>query len=203
MLRFLIIISAYIACQMLSDIASLKIVILFGMSMDAGTLIYPLTFTLRDLVHKSIGKRASQYLIVIAAFINLFMAILFWFVSWLPADLNIGPQSEFGLVLSPLWRLVVASILAEVIAELIDTEVYSKWVDKFGEKHQWGRVLSSNLISVPLDSFVFCLIAFYGTMPLIIVISIFVANVIIKGVTTLFSIPLIYTIPSKKLVINE
>ena len=44
-----IVTAAYIAAQMLSDIASLRIVKFAGLSMDAGTLIYPFTFTLRDL----------------------------------------------------------------------------------------------------------------------------------------------------------
>jgi hypothetical protein len=88
----------------------------------------------------------------------------------------------------------VASILAEVVAELIDTEVYQIWVNKIGQRYQWGRVLSSNAVSVPLDSFIFVLVAFAGTMSWAIVWSIFLANVLVKGVTTVLSIPLIYTV---------
>ena len=48
----IVIISLYIAAQLLSDIASLKITMIAGFSMDAGTFIYPLTFTIRDLVNE-------------------------------------------------------------------------------------------------------------------------------------------------------
>ena len=48
----IVIISLYIAAQMLADVASLKIVLLAGFSIDAGTFVYPITFTLRDLIHK-------------------------------------------------------------------------------------------------------------------------------------------------------
>jgi queuosine precursor transporter len=59
---------------MLSDIASLKIGVVFGLAVDMGTFIYPLTFTLRDMVHKLLGKQNAQILIVSAGAINLLMA---------------------------------------------------------------------------------------------------------------------------------
>ena len=68
-------IAVYIAAQLLSDIASLKITVIADFSMDAGTFIYPLTFTIRDLVHKRLGKIAARTVIILAAGINLFMAL--------------------------------------------------------------------------------------------------------------------------------
>lgn len=189
-----ILISAYVAAQMLSDIASIRIVEVFGWSMDAGTLIYPITFTLRDLVHKMAGKRIARLLIFVAAGINLFMAGAFWLVANLPADLEMGAQAEFGAVLAPLWRIVFASIVAEVVAELIDTEVYAAWKSRFAEKLQWGRVLSSNLVAIPVDTAIFVSIAFIGDVPMSVVIAIFWTNVLLKGIVTIASIPLIYTV---------
>ena len=187
----------YVAAQMMSDIASLRIVMIAGYSIDAGTFIYPLTFTLRDMVHKVAGIKAARMLILAAAGINLFMALIFRVVALMPPDLSIGPQEEFGLVLSPIWRIVAASIIAEVISELIDTEGYRFWVEKVTQKFHWARVLFSNLISIPVDSFLFSFLAFWGIFPTAVVISIFISNVIIKGITTLVSIPGIYLVPDK------
>lgn len=187
----------YVAAQMMSDIASLRIVMIAGYSIDAGTFIYPLTFTLRDMVHKVAGIKAARMLILAAAGINLFMALIFRVVALMPPDLSVGPQEEFGLVLSPIWRIVAASIIAEVISELIDTEGYRFWVEKVTQKFHWARVLFSNLISIPIDSFLFSFLAFWGIFPAAVVISIFVSNMIIKGITTLVSIPGIYLVPDK------
>ena len=41
----------------------------------------------------------------------------------------------------------LASIVAEVVSELVDTEVYHWWVTKVTTRHQWARVLVSNGIS--------------------------------------------------------
>ena len=190
--------SAYIAAQMLSDVASLRIITFLGFSMDAGTLIYPFTFTLRDMVHKVGGRRVARTLIVAAAVVNLVMALLFWLVAKLPPDATVGPQLEFGMVLAPVWRIVIASIVAEVASELTDTEIYQLWVDRFRQRLQWMRVLVSNGVSVPLDSALFCGLAFIGRMPFGVVVSIFVANILLKGIVTLASLPWIYLVKERR-----
>lgn len=190
--------AAYIAAQMLADIGSLKIVLFMGLSMDAGTLIYPITFTLRDMVHKVAGIRAARGLIVAAAVINLVMAGFFWFAGWLPADPSAGPQADFAAVLSPVWRITLASIAAEVISEMLDTEAYRLWVEHITTQYQWMRVLISNAVSVPIDSLSFCWLAFGGVLPSATVWSIVLANIILKGATTLVGLPLIYAVREKK-----
>jgi hypothetical protein len=198
MQAFIVLVASYIALQIFSDIGSLRIVMLGGMSIDAGTFIYPLTFTLRDMVHKTMGKRGAQLMIVTAAGFNLLMALYFWMVSILPADMSVGTQAEFGLVLAPLWRLVFASIVAEVIAELTDTEIYSMWKKRVTARHQWSRVLVSNAVSIPLDSLIFCWIAFGGLFEASVVWSIFLSNTLIKFATTLVSLPAIYLVKEKE-----
>lgn len=197
MVRAIVVAAAYVAAQMMGDVASLRIVMLFGLSIDAGTFVYPFTFTLRDLVHKTVGAKGARVLIVTAAVINMVMAALFWLVARLPADPTVGPQSEFAEVLSPVWRIVFASIAAEVVAELVDTEVYRLWVERVSRRYQWARVLSSNAISVPLDSLVFSWGAFGGVLPGAVVWSIALSNVLIKGATTLVSLPMIYAVPER------
>jgi uncharacterized integral membrane protein (TIGR00697 family) len=184
----------YVAAQMLADIASLQIVQFAGLSMDAGTFIYPITFTLRDLAHKVIGLRGVRVLIIAAAAINLFMAIFFWFVAGLTPDEQAGSSTLWGQVLAPIWRITFASILAEVVSEFIDTETYRLWVERVTRRYQWLRVLISNGISVPVDSLLFAFLAFYGTMPMAAVLAIFWANVIVKGVVTIASLPMIYLV---------
>jgi len=197
-LRMIVVVSVlYISAQIFSDIASLRILFIAGFSIDGGTLVYPFTFTLRDMVHKIAGKSIAQTLIFLGVGINLFMVFLFWLVSELPADIGVGEQSEFGIVLVPIFRLVLASIVAEVVAELLDTEMYDQWMKRVGKEHQWGRVLVSNAISVPVDSAIFVVIAFVGVFSSEVVWSIFFANIIVKGFVTILSIPGIYLVKER------
>ncbi|MBT6060575.1 MAG: queuosine precursor transporter, partial [Anaerolineae bacterium] len=159
-----VLVASYIAAQMLSDIASLKIGVVAGFAVDMGTFIYPITFTLRDVVHKVLGKKNTQILILSAGTINLFMAGYLMWAASVPGDADWGLTAEFSAILGPLWRIVFASILAEVVSELVDTEIYDWFVTKITKKHQWARVLTSNSISVPIDNLIFAFGAF-GALP--------------------------------------
>ena len=192
-----LIIAAYVAAQILADVGSLKIALLAGFSIDGGTFIYPITFTLRDMVHKLLGRRAARPVIVAAGAINLLMAGYFAFLTRLPAVPSWELQTAFASVLNPVWRIVLASIAAELISELLDTEIYQLWVERVTRRYQWARVLVSNSISVPVDSLVFCWGAFGGVLPTAVVWSIFWSNVLVKGLTTLVSLPGIYLVKER------
>ncbi|MBW1616500.1 MAG: queuosine precursor transporter [Deltaproteobacteria bacterium] len=193
----LIAISVYIAAQMLSDIASLKIGVVAGLAVDMGTFIYPITFTLRDVVHKTIGKKNAQILILAAGGINLFMAAYLAFAASVKSDLSWGLGKEFATVLSPVWRIVIASIIAEVVSELADTQIYHWFVTKVTDRFQWLRVLISNSVSIPIDNAIFTLGAFAFVLDWSVVWQIFIMNFIVKFAITLLSLPMIYLTPKK------
>jgi uncharacterized integral membrane protein (TIGR00697 family) len=188
----LILVSFYIAAQMLSDVASLKIGVVFGLAVDMGTFIYPVTFTLRDVIHRAIGKRGAQAVILTAGAINLLMAGYLQWAANVPSDASWGMGEAFASVLAPVWRIVIASIVAEVFSELADTEVYHWWVTRITRRHAWARVVVSNSVSVPVDNLIFCVGAFAGRMPWSVVAQIFIVNLLVKWGMTIVSIPLIY-----------
>lgn len=192
-------IGAYAGAQVIAQVTSLKIGIVWGQAVDMGTFVYPLTFTLRDVVHKTAGRSAARTLIVTCAVVNLFLAAYLAWTAAVPSDSTWGLGSEYEAVLGPIWRIVVASLLAMVISELIDTEVYHLVVTRITRRHQWLRVLASNAVSVPVDNLVFAVgafapIALLGTdgLPWVTVWSIFWVNLWVKGLVSVASIPLIY-----------
>ena len=190
-----IVVSAYIAAQMLSDIASLKIGVVFGLAVDMGTFIYPITFTLRDVVHKILGKRNAQTLIILAGIINLLMAAYLMWTASVPSDPQWGLGEAYRSILAPVWRIVVASIAAEVVSELTDTEIYHWFVTKITDRYQWARVLISNSVSVPVDNLIFSVGAFGWLLPWRVVWQIFIFNLLVKYAVTVVSLPLIYVVP--------
>jgi uncharacterized integral membrane protein (TIGR00697 family) len=186
--------SCYTACSLIANVMSIRIVVILGQSIDAGTLLYPLVFTLRDVVHKTGGRAAAWTVIFTTAGLNVVMAVGFLVASKLPADRAVGPQTEFGVVLNATWRLVAASIAAQLVSEALDTEVYHRYVRRFGHRAQWGRVVASNAVSIPADSIVFVIVAFAGTDAWISAGAILVSNILLKGATTFFTWPLIYAV---------
>jgi len=193
-----IVVAAYIAAQMLSDIASLKIGLIAGLAVDMGTFIYPITFTLRDVVHKVLGRHKARALIISAGAINLLMAAYLMWAAAFPSDPGWGLGAEFSIVLAPVWRIVIASIVAEVASELMDTEIYHLVVTRITHRFQWLRVLISNSLSVPVDNLIFSVGAFGGVLPWESVWGIFIVNLLVKYAVTLVSLPLIYIVPDTR-----
>ena len=171
----------------------------FGLTISAAFFVYPMTFTFRDLIHKFMGKGVSRMVIKIALLINVIMLGIFWIYVKLPPVAGTEfVQDAVSLIFGSLWRIVLASVLAEFISEMIDTEVYQAWVNKFGEKYQWGRVLSSNIIAGPIDITAFKLIAFLGVLPMGVVFANIASEMLLRLALAVISIPLIYIAPSPK-----
>ncbi len=191
-------ISMYIAFQIFADILSTKIALLplLNLAVDGGTIIYPLTFTVRDFVHKTLGKKIARQVVVIAGILNIVMVGLFWLIGKLPADVSWGYQEAYMSILMPVARITLASIIAEVFSELIDTEIFSRIYKKFGQKDILA-VLVSNGVALVVDSFIFGFVAFAGALPMEVVWQIILANVLIKGVMSLLSAPVIKWIPRR------
>lgn len=192
-------IAMYIAFQIFSDVLSTKIALLplLNLAVDGGTIIYPLTFTVRDFVHKTLGKAVARKVVIFAGLLNLVMVALFWLVGMLPADASWGLQDAYNSILMPVFRITIASIIAEVLSEVIDTEIFSVIIKKLGDKYDVLGVLASNGVALVVDSIVFSLIAFVGALPLEIVYQIIISNILIKGAMSLISSPLIRLIPRR------
>jgi uncharacterized PurR-regulated membrane protein YhhQ (DUF165 family) len=141
-LSFVFITIAYVAVVAVSNLLVDKFIDLraFGL-LSAGTITFGITFTIRDLAHQAsvragLGRRPVFLMIGIAAVVNVFVAM----ATDTPA------------------RFLAASFLAILISEGIDTEIYHRL-----RSRSWlVRVLSSNAVSVPLDSSIFTIVAFLG-----------------------------------------
>lgn len=81
-------------------------------------------------------------------------------------------------------RFILASFIAILCGELADTAIYQKF-----RHRSWAiRVLSSNSVSVPLDTILFTLLAFYGTLSSNEIFQIIYADIIVKYAISLIFI---------------
>lgn len=193
----ILIICSYIACQMISNISSVKIANVLSLAVDGGTFLYPLAFTIRDMAHKTIGKKNTQKLIIVSAIINIFTPIYFYIISQIPADKSWEFDEAFKMTLSPVIRISIASIIASTLSEFVDTEIYHFFTTKITKKYQWLRVLISNAFSIPVDNFLFVAIAFFRVLPINTLIGIFIFNFFVKYAVTIISVPMIYLVKEK------
>lgn len=196
----------YIFFSFAGNIAATKVTYFGKLVMDAG-FIYSLTFTWRDLIHKQLGRKAAITTILLSGIINLLAALYFQWVVILPAETSwaaAGGQTAWQFLFGIQLRIVIASILAQIFAELTDTEVYHFWTKGIGKnKPQWTRVIISNIISIPVDSILFPLIAFSGIVSTDIIFQMFWTNIAMKLIITLLVFWTIYLVPEKPIFVKD
>jgi uncharacterized integral membrane protein (TIGR00697 family) len=190
----------YLFFSFAGNIAATKVTYFGSLVMDAG-FIYSLTFTWRDLIHKQLGKSAAITTIWLSAAINLLAALYFQIVVLMPAEPSwaaAGGQVAWEFLFSLQLRIVLASIITGLIAELIDTKVYHLWTRGIGlNRPQWTRVFASNSISIPIDSVLFPLIAFFGIISADAMVQMFWTNLIVKVIVTMLAFWTIYLVPER------
>lgn len=191
------VVSGYLLCQIIADVTAVKVVALWGFTVPAATFIYALSFTMRDLAHKQLGKQATVTLIWAAAIVNVLMALYFVLTIKLPAAPFWGLQEAYANVLGVVPRVVAASIAAELVSQLLDTEVYQRVWDRFPKAPQIFRVLASNSVAGPVDSLIFIFVAFGGTMPVAVLWQLVLGQTLFKWVLAVISMPMIYLIPER------
>ena len=190
----LISVSLYASFQIISNVLSTKITYLpiLNLAMDGGTVIYPITFTLRDFIHKTCGKKNARLIVIVSGVISLLAFLAFWLVGKMNPDPSWAFQKDYENVLTPVFRITMASVIAQVISELIDTEIFSLVYKKMNDIL---GVFFSNFVSLIFDSVIFSMIAFWGSLPMGTVIGIIFSNIIIKLVISILSTPTIRLVP--------
>jgi queuosine precursor transporter len=200
------IIGLYVACQLIADVGATKMVQIGSVILPGGTFMFAVSFVLRDMIHRKLGKEWAKAAIYMAAFLNVIMIGYFWFITQLGSPVFYQYEQEWGLIFALVPSIVIASIIAEVVSQLLNTEVYHWWSNRFSSLPLWTRSVSSNVVSLPIDSVIFGALAF-TVLPLIFggdSISFFNSIVMVAGGQTLYKIivalvftPLIYTVSNK------
>jgi uncharacterized integral membrane protein (TIGR00697 family) len=183
-----LVIGLYIACEIIANVTAAKPVTVFGVSAPGGVFIYALTFTLIDLVNERLGKAGARRVVIAAFAANILLALYTTFIITLPSPSFYTGNDAFRTALGSTPRIVGASLLAYVVSSLIDVEVFDAWKRRISG-YKWTRVLISNTVSTGVDSTVFVVAAFGGTVPLV---SLIIGQYLIKMIVTVVSIPLIY-----------
>ena len=198
-----ILIGTYIMAQAIADIGATKLIEIGGVVMPGGTFIFALTFTLRDMIHKRLGREWARMAIFTAAALNVLLAVYMLMLSRLPSPDFFALGDSWNAIFAIVPAVTIGSIVAELASELTDTEAYHFWKTRFPAAPQWSRVLVSNAVSLPIDSIVFTLLAFVLLPPVFgaeampfgaAVTRIASGQILYKAAVTVLSLPLIYTV---------
>ena len=185
-------------------------------NLTAGVLLWPVVFVLTDIINEYYGQRGVRLLSYLAVALILYAFVMFYVgIHLTPADF--WPQSHidpslpetsqqairdkvsdydyaYKLVFGQGLWIIIGSLVAFLIGQLIDVAVFHRVKQATGERFIWLRATGSTLVSQFIDSFVVLFIAFYlgADWGLSLVLAIGVVNYIYKFTMALVLTPVIY-----------
>lgn len=185
--KTLYLVAAYCAIGMVANITACRIVAPLGFSTDVGTLLFPFVFIVKDMIQRRHGLDVTKTAIWASTACNAFLFAAIALTAYLPADMAVGPQSEFGQVLLPAGRIMVASIISLSIVNLVDARLY----EAVAARHGRGALAAgaSNIVSIPLDSALVVLISWVGVLPVESMVDMILMNCAVKFAMTFVFLP--------------
>jgi len=147
---------------------------LFGhqgsLMLSAGVLIWPVVFISTDIINEYFGKKVVKMLSYLTALLILYgFIVIVGSIYLVPADFWVedfkdqgvpNMQSAYATIFGQGSWIIVGSILAFLVGQLLDAMVFEKLRKATGDQKIWLRATGSTLISQFFDSFIVLYIAF-------------------------------------------
>jgi len=182
---------------------------LFGqggtLDFTAGTVVWPIVFIMTDTVNEYFGKRGVRMVSWLAAglvaygFLFAYIAIRLAPASWwvgAAQDQGVPDyQAAYAAVFGQGMWIMVGSLVAFLIGQLIDIHVFHQIRRRTGERHAWLRATGSTAVSQLVDSFVVLHIAFVigpQRWPTSLFLAVGSLNYVYKMLAAIALIPLLY-----------
>jgi uncharacterized integral membrane protein (TIGR00697 family) len=141
-----------------------RLITIFGYPTDAGTLIFPFTFLLADLITEVYGYKHARRAIWCGFLFNLVFFLYGQIVVHMPSPDYPTNNQMFDTLHTTNLKVILASSLSYLASEPLNSFTMAKLKIKMNGRHLWLRFLVSTILASGADSLIFGVMAFYGTM---------------------------------------
>jgi uncharacterized integral membrane protein (TIGR00697 family) len=175
-------------------------------NLSAGVLLWPVVFIMTDIINEYFGKKGVRFLsytaaaLIAYAFLMVYFAIQlspagFW-IERTTTNGVVNMNSAFNTIFGQGLWIIVGSLIAFLVGQLVDVTVFHYVKSKTGEAKIWLRATGSTLVSQFIDSFVVLFIAFYigAGWDIKLVLAIGVVNYMYKFTVAIVLTPLLYIV---------
>ncbi len=160
--KLTIVSAIFVAGLLAANLLGSKVTTLFGIAVSVGIFAYPLTFLMTDAISEVYGKKKAKQLVYAALIAQVLVLILTYISVKLPAADRYHLNEEYVQVFGGSIRMIIASLIAFIVAQVHDVWAFEFWKKKTGGKHLWLRNNLSTFGSQAIDTLLFMFIAFYG-----------------------------------------
>ena len=176
-------------------------------ALTTGIIIYPFTFVITDIVSEIWGSARAKFMIYVGFFMSLLSLGFVQLVLYLPPHSNWATsgniygltdanvlQNAFNAILQVNGKIVLGSLLAYLIGQLLDIRIFASLKALTKGRHLWLRNNVSTLISQFIDSWIagFIMLAWGLHLETALVIQIILAEYCFKVIFALCDTPIVY-----------
>ena len=130
---------------------------------SAGVLPYPITFLITDILSEFYGQKKTTQVVLAGLIASVFVLFILWLGSQFPSiNGSIVDDAMYNAVFQNAWRVIAASMLAYIFAQLIDVRLFHFWKNLTNGKKLWVRNNFSTIISQGIDTTLVVLVLFSG-----------------------------------------
>jgi uncharacterized integral membrane protein (TIGR00697 family) len=164
-LVYVVLAGIFITNAVVAELIGGKLIHIGPYVMSVGILPWPIVFITTDLINEYFGEKGVKKLTLITASLIGYCFVLLYFALQLPAVQGAGlvTDAQFNGVFGQSMWIIVGSIAAFLVSQLIDVTVFHFLKNKTGNRIIWLRSTGSTVISQLFDSFIVLGIAFWLT----------------------------------------
>lgn len=159
---FIILAGFFITNAIIAELVGGKLIQFFGVfTQSVGIVLWPIIFVLTDLINEYFGKDGVKKLTYITVGLISFMFVILYIALSIPAT-AFSPVSDeaFHEVFGQSMWIIIGSIVAFLVSQLVDVYVFTMFKQRTGNKHIWLRATGSTIFSQLIDTFIVQFIAF-------------------------------------------
>ncbi|MGB0403108.1 MAG: queuosine precursor transporter [Salibacteraceae bacterium] len=162
---------------------------------SAGVLPYPVTFLITDILSEIYGRKKTNAVVYTGLVVSIFVLFILYLGSLFPA-ITQSPVSDeiYSTTFANSWRVIGASMLAYVFAQIIDVRVFHFWKKLTAGKMLWLRNNASTIFSQFLDTTLVVLVLFFDVKPKNELLSLIIDGWMFKALFALLDTPIFYLI---------
>jgi len=171
---FHVVTALFVTSLIVSNIVAVKLFTIGGLVLPAGVILFPVAYIIGDILTEVYGFARARQVIWTGFFCNLVAVMAIWITGRLtPApfwtigifDSPEAAQLAYEAILGFAQRLLLASFLAYLVGEFLNSIVLAKLKVRTGGRFLWMRTIASTVVGEGADSVVFITIAFWGVFP--------------------------------------
>ncbi|MCW3084087.1 MAG: putative queuosine precursor transporter [Bacteroidetes bacterium] len=195
-LVYIILAGLFITNAIVAELIGSKIIQIGPFVMSIGIIPWPIVFLTTDIINEHFGKAGVRKLSMITASLIAYAFIILFLAIKIPAAIGISTvtDAQFYAVFGQSLWIIVASLIAFILSQLIDVSIFWMLRDKTGSKMIWLRSTGSTVISQLIDTFVVLGIAFWlpGKMTTAVFLNAALTGYTFKLLIAVVLTPLIY-----------